>query len=182
MNGISAPTVQVAHTSQLDERVLGSVRALLDTAFGADMNDHAWDHALGGLHALVWEADQLIGHGSVVQRRLLHQARTLRTGYIEAVAVRADRRGRGIGALVMDAVEHVVRSAYEVGALGATEMGAGFYEHRGWRRWKGRTWALSPSGPVPTSDDEGDVYVLPVGVEIDVSGDLACDWREGRLW
>jgi hypothetical protein len=36
------------------------------------MSDHDWDHALGGVHALVWEDGELIGHASVIQRRLLH--------------------------------------------------------------------------------------------------------------
>jgi aminoglycoside 2'-N-acetyltransferase I len=178
----SAVVVELAHTSQLDGRALGTVRALLDEVFGPGMTDDAWDHALGGMHSLVWEADQLVAHGAVVQRRLLHQARTLRAGYVEAVAVRADRRGRGYGARVMDALEPVVRAAYDVGALGASEMGAGFYRHRGWRPWEGRTWALAPSGLTRTAERDEYVHVLEVGVGLDVSGDLTCDWREGDVW
>jgi len=73
------------------------------------MTDDAWDHALGGMHALAWEAGQLVGHASVVQRRLLHRGRALRAGYVEGVAVRADRRGHGYGAAMMDEIERVVR-------------------------------------------------------------------------
>jgi aminoglycoside 2'-N-acetyltransferase I len=178
----SAVATKLAHTSGLDRGTLRTVRALLDDVFGAGMTDHAWDHALGGMHALVWEAGQLVAHGSVVQRRLLHARRALRAGYVEAVAVRADRRGCGYGALVMDTLEQVVHGAYEVGGLGASEMGAGFYRHRGWRPWEGRTWALAPSGLVRTTEGDGGVYVLEAGVALDVSGDLTCDWRDGDVW
>jgi aminoglycoside 2'-N-acetyltransferase I len=174
--------LELAHTACLGARTLGAARALLDETFGAEMTDHAWDHALGGLHALVWEGRELIGHASVVQRRLLHRGRSLRTGYIEGVAVRADRRGRGHGATMMDALEGVIRRAYEVGALGATELGAGLYAARGWRAWQGETWALSPSGPVRTAEEDDCVYVLQVAVALDLGGQLTCDWREGDLW
>src|SRR3954468_22110164 len=88
---------------------------------GAEMTDDSWEHALGGVHALVWEGNGLAGHASVVQRRLLHRGRALRTGYVEGVAVRSDRRGRGYGAAMMDALERVVRRAYDLGALGGTD-------------------------------------------------------------
>ena len=146
------------------------------------MTDHDWEHAVGGLHALVWEGDQLIGHASVIQRRLLHGRRALRAGYVEAVGVRADRRGRGHGALMMDALERVVRGAYDVGALGATDEAAGFYAARGWRRWQGPTSVLTPTGIRRTEEEDGSVYVLPVDLPLGRSGELICDWRDGDVW
>src|SRR5947208_1396806 len=106
--------VWVAHTADLDAATLGAARALLDQVFGAEMTDHDWDHALGGMHALVWEAGELVGHASVIQRRLLYAGRALRAGYVEGVAVRADRQGRGHGGAMMDALERVVRDAYDL--------------------------------------------------------------------
>src|SRR5258705_56916 len=91
------------------------------------MTDHDWDHALGGVHALVWDQGELVGHASVLQRRLLHDRRSLRAGYVEGVAVRADRQGRGHGAAMMAALERVVLGAYDLGALSATDAAAGFY-------------------------------------------------------
>ncbi|MBV9838136.1 MAG: GNAT family N-acetyltransferase, partial [Solirubrobacterales bacterium] len=133
-------------------------------------------------HALAWEAGQLVGHGAVVLRRLLHDGRALRTGYVECVAVRADRRGRGYGAAIMNELERIVRGAYELGALGASEMGAGFYAARGWKQWQGQTWTLSPAGLLRTADEDGDIYVLEVARALDSSGDLTCDWRDGDVW
>ena len=85
--------VVTAHTGHLDAGTLTAVRALLDGAFEGDFTDADLEHALGGLHVLVHDDSGLLAHGAVVQRRLLHRGRALRAGYVEAVAVRADRRG-----------------------------------------------------------------------------------------
>jgi aminoglycoside 2'-N-acetyltransferase I len=57
-------------------------------------------------------------------RRLLHGGRALRTGYVEGVAVRADWRRRGHHAVIMAAVERVVRPTYHLVALGASAEGS----------------------------------------------------------
>ena len=62
------------------------------------------------------------------------------------------------------------------------DRAVGFYTGRGWQQWQGRTSALTPNGIVPTPDDDGGVYVLPVAVPLDLSGELTCDWREGDVW
>ena len=170
-----------AHTSELDAAALTAVRGLLDAVFDG-LHEDDWDHALGGVHALVWERDEIVGHASVVQRRLLHRGRALRAGYIEAVAVRADRRRRGYGAAVMAALEGVIRGAYDVGALSATDDGAALYVARGWKQWQGPTSALTPEGVQRTEEEDGCVYVLPAGAELDLSAELTCDWRDGDLW
>jgi len=174
--------VQTAHTADLDAAVLTAARALLDDAFEGDMSDHDFEHALGGVHALAWEDGELIGHASVVQRRLLHGGRALRAGYVEGVGVRADRRRRGYAAAMMDALERVVRGAYDLGALGAADEAAAFYAGRGWQPWRGPTSALTPAGIRRTAQEDGGIYVLPAGVPLDLDGELTCDWRDGEVW
>ncbi|MEU4803506.1 GNAT family N-acetyltransferase [Actinosynnema sp. NPDC023587] len=174
--------VTTAHTSAVDPVVLGVARALCDNAFDGGFSDDDWDHALGGVHAFVWEDDELVGHGSVVQRRLLHHGQAWRTGYVEAVAVRSDRRRRGYGAAVMGALEDVVRRAYQVGALASADTALDFYAGRGWRLWRGPTSVLGPAGPARTRDDDGGIFVLPVEVVPDLDGPLSCDWRGGDVW
>ncbi|GGO83912.1 aminoglycoside N-acetyltransferase AAC(2')-Ie [Wenjunlia tyrosinilytica] len=174
--------VRTAHTADLDSATLKAARALLDDVFAPDMTDHDWEHALGGVHALVWEGGELIGHASLVQRRLLYGGRALRTGYVEGVGVRADRRGRGYGAALMEALERVVRGAYDLGALGASDEAADFYASRGWRRWQGPTFALTPGGVIRTADEDGGIYVFAPAVPMDLSGELTCDWRDGDVW
>ena len=173
--------LRTAHTADLDAATLAAARALLDDAF-ADFTDADWDHALGGVHALVRQDGELVGHAAVVQRRLLHQDRALRAGYVEAVAVRADRRGHGHAGAMMAALEQVVRRAYDLGALSASDQGAGLYAARGWRRWTGPSSALTPAGIVRTAEEDGSVHVLPGSAPLDLTGELTCDWRDGDLW
>jgi aminoglycoside 2'-N-acetyltransferase I len=174
--------IRTAHTADLDAQTLAAARALLDEVFEGDMSDHDWEHALGGIHALVWEGGELIGHASVIQRRLLHDGRALRTGYVEGVGVHADHRRRGHGGALMAALERVIRGGYDLGALGATDEAVALYTGRGWRRWEGPTSALTPSGPVRTEDADGAVYVLELSVPLDLEAELTCDWRDGDVW
>jgi len=172
---------RLSHTADLDAPTRDAIRALLDAAFdGLDDND--WEHALGGMHAMVWDQRQLVGHGSVVQRRLLHQGRALRTGYVEGVAVHEEWRRRGVGGAVMTALERVIRVAYDLGALGSSEMALPFYAARGWVRWEGPSWAMTPDGVQRTKGDDGGIYVLPGTAELTPTADLTCDWRDGDVW
>ena len=174
--------VCVSHTSQLDAATLRTARALLADVFEGEFEADDWEHALGGMHALAWEEDELVGHASVVQRRLVHRGQALRAGYVEGVGVRADRRRRGHAGAMMDALEEVIRGAYDLGALGSTDEAVAFYEARGWQRWRGPLSALTPAGTVRTPDEEGWVFVLPGAAALDLDGELTCDWRDGDVW
>ena len=173
--------LQTAHTADLPPESLAAVRVLLYAVFD-DMTDEDFEHGLGGLHVLVWDGAELIGHGSLIMRRLMHAGRALRAGYVEAVAVRADQQRRGHGAAIMTELERVIARAYEIGALGSTDEGAAFYAARGWLPWRGSLSALTPTGTVRTPDEEGCVYVLAGAVALDLDGDLCCDWRSGDVW
>jgi aminoglycoside 2'-N-acetyltransferase I len=175
-------SLEVAHTAQLAPVKLTQAHTLLEKAFGDELSDDDWEHALGGMHALLWDDQNLIGHASVVQRRLLPGGRALRTGYVEGVAVHPDRRRQGHAATMMDALEHVIRGAYELGALGATDLGARLYTARGWQRWRGPISTLSPEGIRPTPEEDGFIYVLPLEAALDLDGELTCDWRDGDVW
>jgi aminoglycoside 2'-N-acetyltransferase I len=180
--------LRAAHTADLGPGELSAIRGLLDAAFAGHpdgaFTDADWDHTVGGIHVMAWEGAALIGHASVVQRRLMHGGRALRTGYVEAVAVRADRRRRGHGGAVMAVAERYIRGAYELGALGSAEEAVPFYTGRGWQQWQGPTSALNPeNGVVATADVDGWIYVLPVdGTPLDPTAPLICDWRDGDVW
>jgi aminoglycoside 2'-N-acetyltransferase I len=174
--------VRTAHTADLTPADLHAVRTLLDDVFEGDFGDDDWDHSLGGVHVLVREGAALVGHGSLVQRRLLHTGRALRAGYVEAVGVHAQHRGRGHGATVMGELERVLRGAYDLGALSAAEAAEGFYAARGWERWRGPSGVMTPSGVRRTPDDDDGVHVLRLTVPLDLSRGLICDWRDGDVW
>ncbi|HLL68535.1 MAG TPA: GNAT family N-acetyltransferase [Geodermatophilus sp.] len=175
-------TVEVRHTAHVPGQVLAAVRRLLDEAFDGAFDDADWDHTLGGLHALAWQDGALVGHGAVVQRRLVHGGRALRAGYVEGVAVGPGHRRRGVASAVMSELEELVRGAYDLGALSASDDGAALYTARGWQRWRGPTSVLTPSGTVRTPEDDGAVFVLPASGTLDLDGSLTCDWRDGDAW
>ncbi|MFE2151703.1 GNAT family N-acetyltransferase [Streptomyces lavendulae] len=178
-----AVTVRLVHTAELRAGEPRAIRELLDLAFAGDFADEDFEHALGGVHALVHRDGSLVAHGSVVQRRVLHRGRALRTGYVEAVAVRPDLRRAGLGGAVMAALEGVIGRAYVLGALSASEAGAALYAGRGWRPHPGPIGVLGPDGPVRLPDEEGSTYVWtpPGGVVPDPAGRLDFDWRDGDV-
>jgi aminoglycoside 2'-N-acetyltransferase I len=153
-------------------------------------SDEDWDHTLGGMHAMVWDGDDLVGHGSVVRRQFLHlprgrddwhSASRLRTGYVEGVAVRAENRRRGIGKALMAGLGDVIRRAYPLGVLSASDEGRSLYEALGWQAWHGPTFVQSPSGIERTPSEDGGILLLST-MALDLDGSLACDWRSGDVW
>jgi aminoglycoside 2'-N-acetyltransferase I len=175
------PILETAHTSELAAPRLAAIRSLMYAVFD-DMTEHDWEHALGGVHAVVWEDEAPIAHAAVVMRRLVHGGRALRAGYVEAVAVRPDRRGEGLGRRVMEAIEPVLRGGYDLGALASSDEAVTFYPRLGWRAWRGPTFALTPDGVVRTGDADGAIFVLPLAAPLDLAGELTCDWRDGDVW
>ena len=169
----------VIPTAHLAPGDLAAARDLMDASF-ADFTDDDWDHALGGLHALVRRDGALVGHGAVVQRRLLVRGRSLRCGYVEAVAVDPVHRRCGIGTAVMAELE-TLAPGYDLLALSASDAGARLYESRGWRHWRGPSSVLGPTGPQPTPDDDGAILVL-ARADLDLDAPIACDWRDGDVW
>lgn len=83
---------------------------MVTEAFDGDFAETDWEHALGGMHALIWHHGAIIAHAAVVQRRLLYRDRALRCGYLEAVAVREDWRGKGLVTALLDGAEQVLRA------------------------------------------------------------------------
>jgi aminoglycoside 2'-N-acetyltransferase I len=175
-------TARLVHTADLDSETRQRVCQMVTAAFAGDFTDDDWEHALGGMHALIWHHGAIIGHTAVVQRRLLYRGSALRCGYVEGVAVREDFRGQGLVHALLDGAEQVIRGAYQVGAVSSSDLARRVYTARGWLPWRGATSVLAPTGPARTPDDDGTVFVLPVGISLDTSADLMCDWRAGDVW
>ena len=178
-------TARLVHTADLDDETRDEARRMVIDAFGGseiDFTDADWEHALGGMHAVMFHHGALIAHAAVVARRLLYRDSALRCGYVEGVAVREDWRGQGLAHALMDAVEQVVRGAYQLGALSSSEAGRHVYASRGWLPWRGPTSVLAPSGMRRTPDDDASLFVLPVTAELDTEEPITCDWRDGDVW
>ncbi|MFF8287624.1 GNAT family N-acetyltransferase [Streptomyces sp. NPDC016309] len=175
---------RTAHTYELAPAVLAGIRAMLDAAFDGDFDDRDWDHGLGGVHAYAEDAQGIAAHGSVIMRRVAHAGRSYRVGYVEGVAVRADRRRQGLGGRVMAALEEVVDGAYAFGALSASDEGAELYRARGWQLWNGRVEAYGPDGVVHLPDEEDSTYLRPAAgrpLPAADAGALLFDWRDGDV-
>lgn len=176
--------LRTAHTADLDAECLRAARSLLWDVFteGDAMTEADWEHCLGGMHVLAWEDGHLVGHAALVMRRLLLGDRALRTGYVEGVAVSRDHQRRGIGGALMTEVERMIRAAYDLGALGASDAGRPFYAARGWKPWPAPTRALTAAGIRPTPDEDGWIYYYPAAAHLDLTTPLTCDPRPGEPW
>lgn len=176
-------TARLIHTADLDTETHDNAREMVADAFGGwtEFSPDDWEHALGGMHAVIAHRGALIAHAAVVQRRLLYGGSALRCGYVEAVAVREDWRGQGLAHALMEAIEQVIRGAYQIGALSASSAGEKIYRARGWLHWQGPTSVLAPAG-ITATPEFGSIFVLPVDVRVDTKSELTCDWRGGDVW
>lgn len=172
------------HTGQLGADRRREIFALCQRAFDGDFSADDLDHALGGMHVMIVGDDgSLVGHGAVVQRSMLHDRQPLRVGYVEAVAVDPARQRQGIGTRMMREIGALIGGGFDVGALWASDEGAGLYRSLGWVPWRGRTAVITfERGAEPTPDDDGDVMVLDPRGRLEPHGLLACDWRAANVW
>jgi aminoglycoside 2'-N-acetyltransferase I len=177
-------TLRRTSTAELTPEELAALRRLVFGAFGGRFDEHDWEHTLGGTHVLATDGGEVVAHGAVVPRWLVAGERGLRSGYVEGVATREDRRGLGLGTLVMREVGWVVREGYELGALADGSRIPGFYQRLGWETWRGPTFVAAPEGTVRTAEDDGGILVLrtPATAGLEPTGPLVCDWRAGDVW
>lgn len=167
---------------KLPDDLVGPTRALLDRAFGGEFSEDDWDHAVGGVHAILVADGVVLAHASVVSRSIRVDGRWYEAGYLEAVACDPDRHGHGLGSQVVDAVTDIIRDRDELGVLATGAHG--FYERLGWTRWEGTSWVLDGGGVHRTADDDDALMVLRTGETADlrVDGEIACLARAGDDW
>lgn len=184
----AAARIRTLGTAALRRDEIAAIRTLMDVAFGDDPEerflDEDWAHAIGGQHVVLDLAGEIVGHASVVERELHVAGRPLRTGYVEAVAVRPGLQGRGLGSRLMTAIDDDIRGRFELGALGTGRQA--FYERLGWRSWHGPSSVRTASGDRLTPEDDGYILVLetpstPVR-PLDLGAPISCDWRGGDVW
>ncbi len=174
-------------TSDLTPAERTSIRALLDAAFDHEDPDERfseddWQHALGGTHVVLDLDGEIVAHASVVPRDLRADGRSVRTGYVEAVATVPARHGQSFGTIVMKDVGDLIRDGFELGALGTGAYH--FYERLGWTAWRGPTAVRTDDGERRTPGDDGFILVLrtPTTPTLDDTGPISCDWRPGDVW
>ncbi|MCL8026554.1 GNAT family N-acetyltransferase [Nocardioides bruguierae] len=205
--------VPLVPTAHLEAGVRDGARRLCVQAFDGSFSSEDWTHALGGLHAVLlhggWSEGgsggrsqgggragegrrepvaPVVAHGALVARRFLHgppgRERSLRVGYVEAVAVASDLRRRGLASRVMESLESLA-PGHDLLALSASAQARALYLARGWTPWAGPTAVLTPSGVQATPDEDDGVLLLPGTLDpaaLDRAHPLVCDWRDGDVW
>lgn len=174
-------------TAALSATERQSLRAMLDVAYDGDFGDEDWTNALGGVHFIVRGGADFLAHGSVVARALEVRyagsaPRPYPTGYVEAVATVQARRGQGLGSAIMRAATEHLRQGFALGALCTGSHS--FYARLGWERWGGRTFVREASGWTPTPEEDDAVMVCRTSTTgpLELTGDIACEWRPGDVW
>lgn len=174
--------VHVLTTSEPSAGLLEHVRVLLDEAFEGAFSDDDWDHAQGGWHLVREHGGRVLAHASVVPRVIDVGERSLRAGYVEAVATAPDAQRAGHGSLVMAAAAEVIERHFEIGVLSTAAHG--FYERLGWERWQGPTFVIDDDRRLRTEDEDEGIMALRVGASLDVplTDPIACRARSGDDW
>ena len=94
--------VAVLESDAVDAASRVALCRLWDRAFGDRFDDDDIDHAFGGVHVLVWQGADLIGHASAVPRMIRFGDQPWRTvGYVEGVATDPEHQHQGVGTRVM---------------------------------------------------------------------------------
>jgi aminoglycoside 2'-N-acetyltransferase I len=159
---------------------LGDLRAFLDEAFDGDFSDEDFEHSFGGTHFAILADGQLIAHGSVVLRQISFDGQVYPTGYVEAMAVGHEWRGRGVGSKLLAELTDFCRSNFAVAMLSTGSHA--FYEKHGWRRFHGESYLATESGVVRTEDDDDELMVLTSLQNILAADRVTCDFRSGDVW
>jgi aminoglycoside 2'-N-acetyltransferase I len=173
----------VRRTGEMAPEMLAAVRGLLLAAFAGDFSDDDWDHTLGGWHVVAVDgASAPLAHAAVVERRIDVGDRSLRTGYVEAVATLPSRQGTGWGSAVMGEIGALVQAHFELGAL-ATGVHR-FYERLGWERWRGPAHVRRDGEAVRIPEEDDAIMVLrcPATAELDLTLPICCEDRPGAAW
>jgi aminoglycoside 2'-N-acetyltransferase I len=170
-----------------DDALLADLRGLLVDAFDrgpdGDFDEDDWEHSVGGWRVVLLADDRPLATAAVVPRVLDGGGRLYETGYVEAVATRADCRGQGHGSVVMAEVGRIVRERFELGALGTGAQH--FYERLGWERWRGPSYVRRSGGRLERTPDADDgIMVLRFGTSaaLNLHTSLTCDERRGDDW
>jgi aminoglycoside 2'-N-acetyltransferase I len=179
------PILRTLASDELRSGEVAAIRRLLDAAWADDsgaFTEEDWDHAVGGVHLIIEEGEDIVAHASVVERDLYTGRHRLTTGYVEAVATRPTYRGRGHGTALMREAGGYIDRTFQLGALD-TGVPA-FYERLGWVVWRGPTFVRTGGGLVRTEEEDGLVLVrlTPTSPKLDLSAAISCDWRPGDVW
>jgi aminoglycoside 2'-N-acetyltransferase I len=146
--------------------------------------DTYWEDIGPGVHVLAEDPERgIVAHAAIVDRLLYPGDSTLRTGYVEAVAVWPDLQRSGLGTQVMEVIDRMIDERHELGALGTGSQP--FYARLGWLVWQGPTWIRNRDGTLERSPDEDGGIMIRITPQtppdLDLTLPIAVDWRPGEV-
>ena len=177
-------SIRVVPSAELRTGEWSALTDLCVAAFNEDWDGY-WESIGPGVHVIAEEAGRgVVAHAAIVDRLVYPGEATLRTGYVEAVAVAPDLQRRGLGTEVMEVIDSMIDEGYELGALGTGSHA--FYARLGWVTWQGPTGIRERDGRLVRSPDEdGGIMVRMTPMtppDLDLSLPIAVDWRPGEVW
>ncbi len=175
--------LDVVTSDQIDRNTRSALRSLWHNAFGDSFTEDDADHAYGGVHVLARDEAELVGHASVVPRRIrFGDGPWLDVGYVEAVSTAPERQGEGLGRATMQRLRQEIAERWPVAML-STGRATGFYERLGWERWRGTSYTSTSAGEVP-DDEHGGLMILRLDPSVvpDLTVSVTCEDRPGDAW
>lgn len=178
-------SIRVVPSAELTPAEWATLTELCVAAFDEPWDDY-WRNIGPGVHVLAEDAERgIVAHAAIVDRLLYPGDLTLRSGYVEAVAVWPDLQRSGLGTRVMGVIDEMLDADYELGALGTGSHD--FYARLGWVIWKGPTSIRERDGSLVRSPNEdGDIMVRltpATPAHLDLTLPIAVDWRPGdEVW
>jgi aminoglycoside 2'-N-acetyltransferase I len=158
--------IVVVQREELSSEDLAELLAWLEEAYGDPIGSwrrETWTDVGPGPHFMIHDAaGEILAHACLDWVPVTIGHRTLDAGYLEAVATRADARGKGLGSLVVEAAGREIEANAQIGILGTGSFS--FYERLGWTRWTGPTSVTEPGGAITrTAEEDGAIMacVLP---------------------
>lgn len=177
-------TLRVVPSAELSAADWTTLTDLCVAAFNEDWDGY-WDSIGPGVHVIAEDAERgVVAHAAIVDRLLYPGEATLRTGYVEAVAVAPDLQRQGLGTRVMEVIGSMIDQGYELGALGTGSHG--FYQRLRWETWQGPTWIRERDGHLERSaTEDGGIMIRrtpATPADLNLSLPIAVDWRPGEVW
>jgi aminoglycoside 2'-N-acetyltransferase I len=160
------------------------IRVLLDAAFECDFSDGDWQNSCGGWRILGFQGGRLVAHAALVGRPMLVDGQMAEVGYVEAIAVDPEYRGRGIGLGLIAAVNQLATAHFELSMLSTDEHE--FYARTGWMRFAGKSFVAKDAFTWDSqrSADEDDLLMFLTRPGESTAGPLrvVCQPRAGDAW
>src|SRR6266513_1802199 len=116
-------SIRIVRSAELTATEWSALTDLCVAAFNEDWDGY-WESIGPGVHVMAEDRDgRILAHAAIIERILYPGDASLRTGYVEAVAVTPDLQRQGLGTEVMEVIDRLIDEEDEIGARGTGSHG-----------------------------------------------------------